>query len=159
MLEAKNSAKCSWHPKPDGQSATQLAPSAHYRNCHATCLKPGSARSCCWRCNPNGQPVTGVAFPAIYGHVTLCAGRGEHTTRHVLLASSADNHPATKRLPSHKTPRCHRTCLKPGSPPTPPAELASSYYPQPRKSLWQPRSLRSSVHVSAKCSRASAPYL
>jgi len=36
---------------------------------------------------------------------------GEHFLRHVLLASSADNHPAIHRQSSHNTPRCSRNLL------------------------------------------------
>ena len=51
-----------------------------------------------------------LAFPATSRTCHKKCKCGEHFFRHVLLTPSADNHPATKHSPSHKTPCCHACC-------------------------------------------------
>jgi len=119
LLEARKSANCSRHPEPDGKSANKLAFLCDLPQLSRNLLEAKFPASCCWLCNPHGKSATRVALLAIYRTCHRKCKYGEHFLRHVLVTPSAHNHIATKQSPSHKTPRCHRICLKPDSPPTP----------------------------------------
>ena len=86
LLGAKNCAKCSWRSNPGERCATSgLAVLATHRPAYLRppqlshfLLEARKSANCCMRRRADGSPATRVAFPATYGHVTLCAGRGAH---------------------------------------------------------------------------------
>ena len=151
------------------QCSLRIAPTTcDHRSCHTFCLKPESLPTAACPADPTTILQSSMSRPAICRTCHAVCGRGEHTSRHVLLASSADNHSANHHHPSHKAPLT--TCLSQflliasrqercQALRSPPAELASSYHPQERRRLLRPRSLRTSVHVSAKCPHVPAPAL